>query len=142
MFLPSREELAALLGYDDPERAAAELTAAGADAWWSSWAPTARWCAAGPAHVPVLASPVAVVDPTGAGDSFCGGVRGRARAWRGRGSAAARCATAAAAIGAAGSLRLLDRRAIARDLLAGRRPGRRIREPGRPASVSPAPFPS
>ena len=43
VFLPSREELAALLGYDEPERAAAELTAARrARASSSSSARTAR----------------------------------------------------------------------------------------------------
>jgi fructoselysine-6-P-deglycase FrlB-like protein len=61
-----------------------------------------------------------VADPTGAGDSFCGGfAAGLAlgedaveAAWRG-------AVTAAAAIGASGSLRLLDRGQLARDLLAG-----------------------
>ena len=69
----------------------------------------------------VPAAPAEVVDPTGAGDSFCGGfAAGLAlgedpaeAAWRG-------CVTAAAAIGAVGSLRLLDRGWLARDLLAGR----------------------
>src|SRR6266699_917642 len=64
---------------------------------------------------------VDVVAPTGAGDSFCGGFAAglalgedpAGAAWRG-------CVTAAAAIGAAGSLRLLDRGGLARDLLAGR----------------------
>jgi fructoselysine-6-P-deglycase FrlB-like protein len=72
-----------------------------------------------PAWVP--AAPAEVVDPTGAGDSFCGGfAAGLAlgddaveAAWRG-------AVTAAAAIGAAGSLRLLDRGGLARDLMAGR----------------------
>src|SRR5207247_1015393 len=87
-----------------------------------------------PAWVP--AAPAEVVDPTGAGDSFCGGVAaGLARgedpvdaAWRG-------AVTAAAAIGAAGSLRLLDRGWLARDLLAGRPAAQAGTEPVTAAAV-------
>jgi glucosamine--fructose-6-phosphate aminotransferase (isomerizing) len=79
---------------------------------------------------------VDVVDPTGAGDSFCGGFAAglafgedpAAAAWRG-------CVTAAAAIGAAGSLRLLERGQIARDLLAGGQGAARAR-PGRVPTTS------
>jgi hypothetical protein len=64
---------------------------------------------------------VVVVDPTGAGDSFCGGLAAGLALGEDVVAATRRaCATAAAAIGAVGSLRLLDRAAIARDLLAGR----------------------
>jgi sugar/nucleoside kinase (ribokinase family)/fructoselysine-6-P-deglycase FrlB-like protein len=120
VFVPSREELASLVGYDDPSHAAAELISAGVrcvvvklgggGALVAQPGSRAAW---------VPAAPAEVVDPTGAGDSFCGGfAAGLAlgedpaeAAWRG-------CVTAAAAIGAVGSLRLLDRGWLARDLLA------------------------
>ena len=125
VFLPSREELATLLGYDEPERAAAELTAAGAACVVVKLGADGALVAV-PGHppVPVLASPVAVVDPTGAGDSFCGAFAAGLALGEDAVSAARRgCATAAAAIGAVGSLRLLDRGAIARGLLPGRPAG-------------------
>jgi fructoselysine-6-P-deglycase FrlB-like protein len=121
VFVPSREELASLIGYDDPSHAAAELISAGVrcvvvklgggGALVAQPGSRAAW---------VPAAPAEVVDPTGAGDSFCGGfAAGLAlgedpaeAAWRG-------CVTAAAAIGAVGSLRLLDRGWLARDLLGG-----------------------
>ena len=121
VFLPSREELAELVGYDDPPRAAGELTAAGVKCvvvkMGSDGALVAR-PAAPLAYAP--ASEVAVLDPTGAGDSFCGGFAAGLALGEDVASAARRgCATAAAAIGAAGSLRLLDLGPVARDLLAG-----------------------
>jgi sugar/nucleoside kinase (ribokinase family)/fructoselysine-6-P-deglycase FrlB-like protein len=121
VFLPSREELAELLGYDDPPRAAGELTAAGVKCvvvkMGGDGALIAR-PAARLAHAP--ASMVAVVDPTGAGDSFCGGFAAGLALGEDVVEAARRgCATAAAAIGAAGSLRLLDLGPVARGLLAG-----------------------
>lgn len=121
VFVPSREELAELVGYDDPSRAAIELTDAGVKCvvvkLGGDGALVVR---PGSPPVRVPAAPVQVADPTGAGDSFCGGFAAglalgedlAAAAWRG-------CVTAAAAIGAAGSLRLLERGQIARDLLAG-----------------------
>jgi ribokinase len=120
VFLPSREELAELVGYDDPSRAAGELTAAGVTCvvvkMGGDGALVAR-----PAmplvHAP--ASKVTVMDPTGAGDSFCGAfAAGLALGDDVVGAARRGCATAAAAIGAAGSLRLLDLGPVARDLLA------------------------
>jgi sugar/nucleoside kinase (ribokinase family)/fructoselysine-6-P-deglycase FrlB-like protein len=122
VFVPSRAELTELTGCDDPERAADGLLAAGVRCvvvkLGGDGALVAR-PGSPPAWVP--AAPAEVVDPTGAGDSFCGGfAAGLAlgddaveAAWRG-------AVTAAAAIGAAGSLRLLDRGGLARDLLAGR----------------------
>jgi sugar/nucleoside kinase (ribokinase family)/fructoselysine-6-P-deglycase FrlB-like protein len=119
VFVPSREELAEIVGYDDPSHAAAELISARVPCvvvkLGRGGALVAR-PGAPPAWVP--AAPAEVVDPTGAGDSFCGGFAAglalgedpAAAAWRG-------CATAAAAIGASGSLRLLDRGWLARDLL-------------------------
>jgi sugar/nucleoside kinase (ribokinase family)/fructoselysine-6-P-deglycase FrlB-like protein len=120
VFVPSREELASLVGYDDPSHAAAELISAGVRCVVVKLGGGGALVAqpgSRPAWVP--AAPAEVVDPTGAGDSFCGGfAAGLAlgenpaeAAWRG-------CVTAAAAIGAVGSLRLLDRGWLARDLLA------------------------
>jgi sugar/nucleoside kinase (ribokinase family)/fructoselysine-6-P-deglycase FrlB-like protein len=125
VFLPSREELAVLLGYDDPPAAAAELTAAGVRCvvvkMGAEGALVAR---PGAPQVHVPAAGVPVVDPTGAGDSFCGGfAAGLALGEDVAGAARRGCATAAAAIGSAGSLRLLGRVQIARDLLAASRPG-------------------
>ena len=132
VFVPSRAELTELTGCDDPERAADGLLAAGVRCvvvkLGGEGALVAR-PGSPPAWVP--APPAEVVDPTGAGDSFCGGfAAGLAlgddaveAAWRG-------AVTAAAAIGAAGSLRLLDRGGLARDLLAGR--------PAAPAGATPA----
>jgi sugar/nucleoside kinase (ribokinase family)/fructoselysine-6-P-deglycase FrlB-like protein len=122
IFLPSREELATLLGYDDPERAVSELTEAGLKCVVVKLgAGGALVASPGRRPVRVPASPVVVVDPTGAGDSFCGGLAAGLALGEDVVAAARRgCATAAAAIGAVGSLRLLDRAAIARDLLAGR----------------------
>ncbi len=123
VFVPSREELAELVGYDDPSRAAIELTGAGVKCvvvkLGGDGALVAR---PGSRAAWVPAAPAEVVDPTGAGDSFCGGfAAGLAlgedpaeAAWRG-------CVTAAAPIGAAGSLRLLERGWLARDLLGGGR---------------------
>ena len=121
VFLPSREELAELVGYDDPPRAAGELTAAGVTCvvvkMGGDGALVAR---PGMPLVHAPASKVAVMDPTGAGDSFCGAfAAGLALGDDVVGAARRGCATAAAAIGAAGSLRLLDLGPVARDLLAG-----------------------
>ncbi len=132
VFVPSREELAELVGYDDPSRAAIELTGAGVKCVVVKLSGDGALVARlGAAPVRVPAAPVRVADPTGAGDSFCGGFAAglalgedpAAAAWRG-------CVTAAAAIGAAGSLRLLERGQIARDLLAGGRESTEAR-PGR-----------
>lgn len=121
VFLPSREELAVLLGYDDPARGAAELTGTGVPCvvvkLGAEGALVAR---PGAGQVRVPASPVAVTDPTGAGDSFCGAFAAGLALGEDPAAAARRgCATAAAAIGAPGSLRLLDRRGLAHDLLSG-----------------------
>jgi sugar/nucleoside kinase (ribokinase family)/fructoselysine-6-P-deglycase FrlB-like protein len=121
VFLPSREELAELVGYDDPPRAAGQLTAAGVTCvvvkMGGDGALVAR-PATPLVHAP--ASKVTVADPTGAGDSFCGAfAAGLALGDDVAGAARRGCATAAAAIGAAGSLRLLDLGPVARDLLVG-----------------------
>jgi sugar/nucleoside kinase (ribokinase family) len=81
VFLPSREELAELVGYDDPPRAAGELTAAGVTCVVVKMGGDGALVARPGmplAHAP--ASRVPVMDPTGAGDSFCGRARtGRRR---------------------------------------------------------------
>ena len=138
VFVPSREELAELVGYDDPSRAAIELTGAGVKCVVVKLSGDGALVARpGSAPVRVPAAPVRVADPTGAGDSFCGGFAAglalgedpAAAAWRG-------CVTAAAAIGAAGSLRLLERGQIAHDLLAGGREATEAR-PGRVPTTPP-----
>ena len=74
VFVPSRAELADLLGYDDPERAVLELRQTirsaivvklGADGCLVADAELIE-------HVPAVAT--RVVDATGAGDTFCGGL--------------------------------------------------------------------
>jgi sugar/nucleoside kinase (ribokinase family)/fructoselysine-6-P-deglycase FrlB-like protein len=138
VFLPSREELAALLGHDDPGRAASELTAAGVGCvvvkLGGDGALVAR---RGTGHVRVPAFPATVADATGAGDSFCGAFAAGLALGDDPVTAARRgCATAAAAIGASGSLRLLDRRSLARALLAG--DADRPADPGQADRTGPA----
>lgn len=121
VFLPSREELAVLLGYDDPARAVRELTAGGVPCvvvkLGGDGALVAR---PGTEPVRVPAFPAKVADATGAGDSFCGAFAAGLALGDDPAAAARRgCATAAVAIGDSGSLRLLDRASLARDLLAG-----------------------
>jgi ribokinase len=120
VFLPSREELAVLAPGQDPARGAAELTAAGAGCVVVKLGPEGALVARpGAGHVHVPAFPATVADPTGAGDSFCGGfAAGLALGDDPEAAARRGCATAAAAIGASGSLRLLDRGRLAHDLLA------------------------
>ena len=113
VFLPSREELVTMLGYDDPERACDELIEAGVPVVVVKCGPQGAFLATRLGlryHVP--AANVPIMDVTGAGDSFCGGLvaglvlgDSLVDATR-RGSA-----TAGAALGASGSLRLLEGRA-------------------------------
>ena len=121
VFLPSREELAVLLGYDDPHRGAAELIAAGVPCVVVKLGGDgALVVMPGASQVHVSGYPVDVTDPTGAGDSFCGAFAAGLALGEDPAAAARRgSATAAAAIGASGSLRLLDRRELARDLISG-----------------------
>src|SRR6266700_7036866 len=74
VFVPSHAELTELTGCDDPEQAADGLLAAGVKCvvvkLGGDGALVAR-PGSPPAWVP--AAPTEVVDPTGAGDSFCGG---------------------------------------------------------------------
>jgi fructoselysine-6-P-deglycase FrlB-like protein/sugar/nucleoside kinase (ribokinase family) len=79
VFLPSREELLDLAGYDDPPRALREL-------WAQKGAPLVvakmgedgvlLWDRDRSATVPVEATSARIVDETGAGDAFCGGFAG------------------------------------------------------------------
>jgi sugar/nucleoside kinase (ribokinase family)/fructoselysine-6-P-deglycase FrlB-like protein len=112
-FVPSSEELAGLVGYDDPARAIAELAARddappilvvklGADGClvWQRGAESAM-------HVGAL--PADVVDVTGAGDAFCGGLAAGLAAGLDPVQAACRGAVSAAfAIEGFGSLRLAE----------------------------------
>jgi sugar/nucleoside kinase (ribokinase family)/fructoselysine-6-P-deglycase FrlB-like protein len=115
VFLPSREELAGIVGYDDPEQACRELLSEGVPS-------VVVKCGADGAVVGtsqdqvsrIAAADVIVVDATGAGDSFCGGVAAGLALGEDLAVAAQRgAATAAAALGATGSLRLVRRAAIA-----------------------------
>ena len=120
VFLPSREELETLLGFDDPGRACEELLAGGVPAivvkCGSRGALVA--CSSG-LRAEIPAPEVAVVDVTGAGDSFCGGLAAGLALGEDLAEAARRgAATAGAALGASGSLRLLEgRQSIAARLL-------------------------
>lgn len=113
VFLPSREELALMLAYDDPERGCDELVAAGVAAVVVKCGRDGAFVASRSGlrrHVP--AAEVPVVDTTGAGDSFCGGlVAGLALGDELEDAVLRASATAGAALGASGSLRLLDGRA-------------------------------
>jgi sugar/nucleoside kinase (ribokinase family)/fructoselysine-6-P-deglycase FrlB-like protein len=109
LFEPSLEELQALTGDETPEgglqalaRAgvAGAVVKAGADGAYVLMGDEIR-------HVPALAS--AVLDTTGAGDSFCGGVAaGLAQGLATLEAVGLGVATAGTAITASGSLRLLD----------------------------------
>ena len=118
VFVPSHGELTAILGYDDPERACRELQAEGVPAVVVKCGEKGALVST-PGGPPVRIAPpdVAVLDATGAGDTFCGGLAAGlavgeslvAAAWRG-------AATAGAALGASGSLRLLRRAGVAERL--------------------------
>jgi sugar/nucleoside kinase (ribokinase family)/fructoselysine-6-P-deglycase FrlB-like protein len=76
VFVPSREELAGLVGYDDPEQALEELCGWAVQAVVVKLGSEGALCWRRPAPRPTLvgvsAGPVA--DVTGAGDAFCGGL--------------------------------------------------------------------
>src|SRR2546421_4015849 len=81
VFLPSREELADLVGYDDPPRALRELcTEKGVPMVVVKMGKDGVlvWDTNRLAAVPVEAAPASTVDVTGAGDAFCGGFLGGA----------------------------------------------------------------
>ncbi len=120
VFLPSHEELEAILGYDDPERGCAELLEEGVPAVVVKRGGEGTLVAVPGRPVVSVAPPqVPVVDVTGAGDAFCGGfVAGLALGDSCVVAAQRGAATAGAAIGASGSLRLLRRAANAEQLFA------------------------
>jgi sugar/nucleoside kinase (ribokinase family) len=118
VFLPSHGELAAILGYDDPERACRELQAEGLPAVVVKCGEKGALVSA-PGGPPVRIAPpkVAVLDATGAGDTFCGGLAAGIAVGESLVVAAQRgAATAGAALGASGSLRLLRRAGVAERL--------------------------
>ena len=119
VFLPSHEELEATLGYDDLNRACAELIAEGVRAVVVKRGAEGTLVAEPDRPVVSVAPPeVAVVDVTGAGDAFCGGFAAGLALGDSCAVAAQRgAATAGAAIGASGSLRLLRRSENAAALL-------------------------
>jgi len=132
VFLPSREEVAGFVGYDDPEKACQELLDEGVPAVVVKCGSAGAVLATPQRGVSsVAAAEVDVVDATGAGDSFCGGlVAGLAIGEELPVAAQRGAATAGAAIGASGSLRLLRRRAVAERL-------RSCYERGLPARTKP-----
>ena len=109
VFVPSREELAALLGYDDPERGIAELVAHGVASVVVKCGPDGALATSGPGAVTAVpAAEVEVADETGAGDAFCGGlVAGLALGDDLVAAARRGAATAGAAVRSRGSLRLI-----------------------------------
>jgi sugar/nucleoside kinase (ribokinase family)/fructoselysine-6-P-deglycase FrlB-like protein len=118
VFVPSHEELAAILGYDDPERACRELQAEGVPAVVVKRGEKGALVGTpgGPA-VRIAPPDVAVLDVTGAGDTFCGGLAAGLAIGEALVVAAQRgAATAGAALGASGSLRLLRRAGVAERL--------------------------
>jgi glucosamine--fructose-6-phosphate aminotransferase (isomerizing) len=132
VFLPSREELVAVVGYDDPERACRELLDEGVAAVVVKCGTDGAVLGTLLGQVLRVAAPeVDVVDVTGAGDSFCGGLAAGLALGEELDVAARRgAATAGAAIGASGSLRLLRRTAVAERL-------RDLYEEGSPARTEP-----
>jgi sugar/nucleoside kinase (ribokinase family)/fructoselysine-6-P-deglycase FrlB-like protein len=121
VFAPSHAELAAILGYDDPERACRELHAEGVPAVVVKCGEKGALTSTpgGPA-VRIPPPDVTVQDETGAGDTFCGGLAAGLAIGESLVAAAQRgAATAGAALGASGSLRLLRRAAVAERMLSG-----------------------
>ena len=118
VFVPSHGELGAILGYDDPERACRELQAEGVPAVVVKCGEKGALVST-PGGRPVRIAPpdVAVVDATGAGDTFCGGLAAGLAVGESLVVATQRgAATAGAALGASGSLRLLRRAGVAERL--------------------------
>ena len=118
VFAPSHGELAAILGYDDPERACRELQAEAVPAVVVKCGEKGALVST-PGGPPVRIPPpdVAVLDATGAGDTFCGGLAAGLAVGESLVVAAQRgSATAGAALGASGSLRLLRRAGVAERL--------------------------
>lgn len=109
VFVPSREELAGILGYDDPQRGIAELVADGVAAVVVKCGADGALAMSGSGPVTVVpAAEVEVSDVTGAGDAFCGGLATGLALGDDLTAATRRAsATAGAAVRSSGSLRLL-----------------------------------
>jgi ribokinase len=109
VFIPSREELATLAGYDEPERAAAELRRHGVPAVVVKLGAGGALIDAGepgPAER-IPAYPAPAVDTTGAGDTFCGALAAALAAGLSLPEAVRRGAASAAwTLGESGSLAL------------------------------------
>jgi sugar/nucleoside kinase (ribokinase family)/fructoselysine-6-P-deglycase FrlB-like protein len=136
VFVPSHGELAAILGYDDPERACRELQAEGVPAVVVKCGERGAVVGApGGPPVRIAAPDVAVMDATGAGDTFCGGLAAGLAIGESLLVAAQRgAATAGAALAASGSLRLLRRAGVAERL-------RSCYAQGKPPRPTPLPKP-
>ena len=121
LFIPSIEELAELTGAADPVAALGALAAAGvpkAVVKVGADGAYLRDASGTVSHVPALATSVG--DPTGAGDTFCGGVAaGLALGHALVDAVALGAAVAGTAIASTGSLRLFDP-GVDRDLIATR----------------------
>jgi sugar/nucleoside kinase (ribokinase family)/fructoselysine-6-P-deglycase FrlB-like protein len=74
VFVPSREELTGLVGYDDPRRAAGELLASQVPGVVVKLGADGAIVASHDGIQQVAACAVEAVDATGAGDAFCGGL--------------------------------------------------------------------
>jgi fructoselysine-6-P-deglycase FrlB-like protein len=108
-FLPSREELADLMGYDDPERAVGQLSTLRTEAVVVKMGDRGSlvWDRARETLTAVGVAPGHVTDVTGAGDAFCGGFAAAVAVGSSFEDAAARGAVSAAfAVEDFGSLRL------------------------------------
>jgi sugar/nucleoside kinase (ribokinase family)/fructoselysine-6-P-deglycase FrlB-like protein len=144
LFVPSQEELAVLADTADPPAGLRYLAAAGVAVAVVKAGSAGAYLLTGGriTHVPAMDGQV-VVDSTGAGDAFCGGLAaGIARGLSAREAVGLGAAVAGTAITGSGSLRLLqsghDRAAIA---AAGRRlaaAATEIRSPARPRHGGPA----
>lgn len=107
VFVPSRDELAGLVGYDEPERAADELLAKKVPSVVVKLGADGAIVASDDGVRHVAACTVQAVDATGAGDAFCGGLAAGLAAgdtlpeavWRG-------CVSASFAVTSFGSMAL------------------------------------
>lgn len=126
VFVPSHTELADIVGYDDPRRACDDLLAEGVPAVVVKQGSRGALVAvSGEAAIAVDPPEVPVVDATGAGDAFCGGLAAGLALGEGLVAAVRRAsATAGAALGTSGSLGLLRRRSVAEQLLRSYEQGR------------------
>lgn len=112
VFAPSRDEARDLLGYDNPARAVEELRAAGVPATVIKLGSQGCLLADSDGPTLITAYPAQLVDPTGAGDTFCGALAGAIGAGHSLREAARRAsATASWSVEGAGSftLAVLDR---------------------------------